>query len=430
MSTLINPIDLLIQQFRDKPIIGARLTIFNAMLQEIADTLVGIGSLKSIDDAVGMQLDNIGGVLGVIRNGLSDSDFRVVLSVQILLNHSCGEPSSLIRAARMLTNPAKVLYSEYYPAHVVIGLSIPQSIPSNMMQVLQSVKAGGVGLTVVSAVDDADVFRFDIGKGFSELYGVGYYYGNLNLSGSGGSGTAADPWTKDNWIDNVPDGGKIRLMGSATYAANITSTKHISVGFWYGNGPWRINTIHDINMGNTGFYGGIMVAGSLVCDYITDCWANLGYLLCQSTTVAMNRSTINMISAITSGVIQLNCSPSTDCIYGNNTIYYNACTNPIIGANNLSFGNISTDRVDFASLVMGTGNTDGGGNSYSAIGGWDSAPNIPSWDNADVTVFTQGHPFASPLWSHTNDFHGLEPVPPADPTGYQYTGGLLVELLH
>lgn len=89
-------------------------------LHEPSDELEGlIGDLETdrwVASAVGKQLDRIGAVVGVSRQGRNDSDYRSRIRFQIFINTSNGNPEDIIRATRVLTDGTDVRYWELYPA--------------------------------------------------------------------------------------------------------------------------------------------------------------------------------------------------------------------------------------------------------------------------------------------------------------------------
>jgi hypothetical protein len=65
-----------------------------------------------IDTAEGVQLDELGAILGVARKGRTDSEYRLILRFQIFINTSKTEPETLIKATRVLSGGTFIRYWE------------------------------------------------------------------------------------------------------------------------------------------------------------------------------------------------------------------------------------------------------------------------------------------------------------------------------
>lgn len=93
--------DLLVTQFKDSTHWNAMLNVIGAQIQELEDALYGVLATKAIATATGDALDGLGDILGVTRStesgGLSDADFRLVLTAQVIAVANSGEPAAMLR---------------------------------------------------------------------------------------------------------------------------------------------------------------------------------------------------------------------------------------------------------------------------------------------------------------------------------------------
>ena len=64
----------LTQQFKNKPNILKLINVLTSEVQVLEDELFNIATITSIDDSEGTQLDNIGRLLGINRNGRTDTE--------------------------------------------------------------------------------------------------------------------------------------------------------------------------------------------------------------------------------------------------------------------------------------------------------------------------------------------------------------------
>lgn len=83
-------IALLLQQFKDKAFVTAFLSSFTEQVQAIEDMLYDLLTERSLDASTGAQLDGIGRILSLVRDGRNDADYRGALRIQILILKNSG----------------------------------------------------------------------------------------------------------------------------------------------------------------------------------------------------------------------------------------------------------------------------------------------------------------------------------------------------
>jgi hypothetical protein len=107
---------LLVEQFKEK----TNFVNFVKSLSQEAQTLENVFKDlyldRSIDSGIGEQLDNLGEILGLNRNGQTDDVYRINLKFQAVLNASKGEPEILISALKIFTDSTIVYFYELFPA--------------------------------------------------------------------------------------------------------------------------------------------------------------------------------------------------------------------------------------------------------------------------------------------------------------------------
>ncbi|MBG23766.1 MAG: hypothetical protein CMF22_10625 [Idiomarinaceae bacterium] len=143
------------EQFKDKPHIEQLLTVWLEGNQELEDTFINIEKIKDIDESSGVQLDNIGNIIGQPRElvdiaatgffgfsddpgakpfgsvdngqgglyyslfdpesgviGLSDGLFKTFLKAKIVQNNAGTNPEEIIRAVQSIFEPVRVEFFE------------------------------------------------------------------------------------------------------------------------------------------------------------------------------------------------------------------------------------------------------------------------------------------------------------------------------
>jgi len=153
-----------IQYLRDKPILTALLCEFVKPLNELETAFFALLNERSIDSAVGVQLDGIGTILNKPRNGRTDDAYRVVLRVELLVLRSNGKREELIEIVLTFLGAGFSLnIQSAYPAGVCYEIveDISAFDPLEIAELLGRAKAGGVKLQLKYALSpQTSVFKF------------------------------------------------------------------------------------------------------------------------------------------------------------------------------------------------------------------------------------------------------------------------------
>lgn len=137
----------LLAQFQDKPNWTAILTALIAPVQDLESSAQQLLLLTSIDDSFGLQLDNIGAIIGEPRQGFDDTAYRLHLKARVFLNRSSGTPEDILGMFSVLTGAALEL-TEFFPAAlelVVPEAALDVTLAPYFAKFLQQAKAAGVG---------------------------------------------------------------------------------------------------------------------------------------------------------------------------------------------------------------------------------------------------------------------------------------------
>lgn len=181
-------IDLLITQFRKKRPENSDpnpnnlielLTGFLNQVQQVEYVESDLLTLRFLDYSVGIQLDGIGEIVGELRNGRNDTDYRIAIKFRIYINRSSGEAEVLIAFVKDFTNATVVRLQEVFPAGIYIftnGTNVIQNF--DLKAAIEQLMAAGVKLRGLFYLDpDSTYFTFDWDglpidpgyKGFDEL---------------------------------------------------------------------------------------------------------------------------------------------------------------------------------------------------------------------------------------------------------------------
>jgi len=130
--------------------------------------ITDIGSL-----ALGVQLDNLGKIMGLARySGQSDVEYRLDLISWVRFLFSQGEGDTLLFVLKALTNSTTVSISETFPGSVILYFDGVIYNEENLSSLMDRCAAAGIGVDLVPVSDTT--FRYDTpGVGYDEgLYTI------------------------------------------------------------------------------------------------------------------------------------------------------------------------------------------------------------------------------------------------------------------
>lgn len=155
-------IDRLIEQFKKKYRIQSLLCAFVDQLQDLEYAIHDTLNLTTLTAATGKQLDGIGEIVGLQRTSLDDEIYRADIINQINFNSASGTPEQIIKYIEVITQATSVVYSEVHPAKIQLDIiALPENIPVNFTQLIQSVTPAGVGIQVNVSEPGEDMFTYD-----------------------------------------------------------------------------------------------------------------------------------------------------------------------------------------------------------------------------------------------------------------------------
>lgn len=160
-------LDRLLQQYHGKPNIAAVITALVDPIQDLEDAIFGVaaGTLfynGTTYPAAGTQLDNIGTIVGIQRNGLTDAEYLIFIIGQIVINNSDGSIPVMLNAANIFFDPALLLAFDMYPAEFnleIAGSTLDSDFYTTVATKLQQALGAGIGLGFMATFDETNAFR-------------------------------------------------------------------------------------------------------------------------------------------------------------------------------------------------------------------------------------------------------------------------------
>ena len=165
----------IVTQFKGKPRIEGLIGSFAAATQAVEDTLWDLLTIRSIDTAIGAQLDIIGEIVGESRKGKQDEPYRLAIKAKIGQNNSKATPEDIISVFKLLVQADKALFIEYFPAEAAIfaDKNIENLDNYEILKFCQKAMPAGARLDYIGWYDGDQAFGFQDdpnAKGFGEAF--------------------------------------------------------------------------------------------------------------------------------------------------------------------------------------------------------------------------------------------------------------------
>lgn len=156
-------LDLLIEQYRNKPRIETLLCIYLDQVQELEDALWELLVRRGVSSAFGAQLDMLGAIVGRARGGLENEDYRAWIRAQIRANRSAGSATDILTILSLIFGDAMDYeIREWWPATLTVTLHDELVLaPSVLFAILKQAKSAGVRLLLeYTGEDELETFQF------------------------------------------------------------------------------------------------------------------------------------------------------------------------------------------------------------------------------------------------------------------------------
>ena len=159
----------LTSQFDKSPMVRAFVQAMVSPLVSFESDANDLREKRWIDTAKGVQLDGCGAIVGVLRQGRGDEEYRSAIKFQVFVNTSNATPEEMMTGLRTLTMPDDVQYIEQYPA-TAIFFTDGVSTPTNIKHVMQSLAPAAISDVNVLVSYAGKPFRFAKSPPPAELF--------------------------------------------------------------------------------------------------------------------------------------------------------------------------------------------------------------------------------------------------------------------
>lgn len=170
-------LDRLLSQFKGKDGIEGLICSIATRGTFLEQALINVSEFRSLDTALGEQLDQIGLLYRELRRGKDDDDYRAFLRASAVIVGSKGRPDEMLDALVFLDNgfdPASISLVEHYPASFIMTAKVPfgsQSLGEEFARVLRKIVPAGVKFVLLfeyPVTTSHFVWTPDSGGGFAE----------------------------------------------------------------------------------------------------------------------------------------------------------------------------------------------------------------------------------------------------------------------
>lgn len=153
----------LLHQFHGKTRLENLVCVFGDQVQALEEAFWQLFTERTLANSSDAQLDGIGEIVGEARKARTDANYRVALSVRILVNKSNGKVEELytiIRTAQGVDVAVTILEGDM-ALSVEISDPLVNMTAAELVALLRQAKMDGVRLDLVTTYsDDADTFEF------------------------------------------------------------------------------------------------------------------------------------------------------------------------------------------------------------------------------------------------------------------------------
>lgn len=158
----------LLTQYKGLPGFRSIMVALVDQIQDLEDAIFELDEGRQFFNgtttpAIGAQLDVIGLIVGIARNGLTDQQYTLFIFGKIAENFSDGTRPTIATVVKNLFQAQVSIIKDYYPAGVGVE-AIGSQIPANLYPIAKGIVEGalpaGVKLIYAAASQNTDVFRF------------------------------------------------------------------------------------------------------------------------------------------------------------------------------------------------------------------------------------------------------------------------------
>lgn len=170
----------LLEQYKNRPLLNGFLTSLIQQIQDLEDAIFAMDEGRQLwngttTPAVGAQLDKLGEIVGIQRNGLPDNEYILFLFGKVAENFSDTTIPTILTIFGYLFQ-TEVFLQELYPAGIgleAFGTPIPENLWKTAEDIVQQALGAGIQIRYSAISKTKRVFRFAGPNTTGQLNGYG-----------------------------------------------------------------------------------------------------------------------------------------------------------------------------------------------------------------------------------------------------------------
>lgn len=195
----------LITVWTDKPKVTGLLKSYLQSIQALEDSYEQFLKERSLDTAIGVQLDTLGVIVGEKRLGRSDDEFRIAIRLRIAINNSDGTEPVVTPLLIAMTGAESVTITEEFPAGVTFKMTGDNVDTSDeTVEDINRVFAACVLLQITTSITGVDFRTVDVDSGAAaDALGYDVTYAGVGAYVNTPFNYNVDPTAGGFWTDYV-----------------------------------------------------------------------------------------------------------------------------------------------------------------------------------------------------------------------------------
>lgn len=145
INQVTSGLDLLLTQFKGKPNIEGVLTSYLTESQNTQQAYEEMLDERNLVTAIGVQLDQLGNLIGEPRSLRDDDSYRVAILIKIAINTNKGTLPDIKNIIKLFTGASIVKISEHYPASIYLYVRNGTNLTS-LRALVEGILPAGVSL--------------------------------------------------------------------------------------------------------------------------------------------------------------------------------------------------------------------------------------------------------------------------------------------
>lgn len=161
-------LDRFIEQYKGRVLLAGLMTSLVQQIQDLENAVYPLDQYRQLLFAYGQQLDNLGEIIGLERNGLPDDEYLVLLLGTIAENNSDTTAPVMLYIVQTVFQATSVFIKDPNsntgaagPAQVAFGIGSP-TFPESLYPIIETLIANSVGagiaITYLSSFDASGCF--------------------------------------------------------------------------------------------------------------------------------------------------------------------------------------------------------------------------------------------------------------------------------